>query len=232
MTISWGNANPVPEEKEAVILNPRDVVHRRLLVRPIEYIESMLTKARTEPTDAIKMDIVVLDEPSGPARFNGALWYNGNLIGLFKKQLGMPFIGFISQEQVPGTAWKKFIWNPLDEDGATRSAAESWIHGNPDFLGPLPEPRKFERQSDPQAHHEQGPPPLWAGVNASPGSSLPPFPPSAPAWTPPALQAPAPTYPPVSASPALTGAQETMIERLKRQAGMVGAPQDQGEAPF
>lgn len=230
MTISWGNANPQEQQEEAVILNPRDVVNRRLLVRPVEYITSMQTKARNDPTDAIKMDIVVLDEPSGPARFNGALWFNGNLIGLFKKQLGKPFVGFIYQEPVPGTAWKKFMWASLDTDQATMAAAESWIRNNPDYLDPLPEPRPmqpqggFNRDGSPQSHHEQGPPPAWAtgpqGPPPMPTRALPPAPPS---WSPAPVSAMPVSVTPVS--PAVEPlSQESVVERLKRQAGIDNPP--------
>lgn len=189
--------------------------NKRLLVRPIEYIPEIRTQ-RGDVVDAIKVNVVDLDDPSGPARYNGTLWFGGRLIKAFKGQLGVPFVGYITKVQLP-TGFRAWDFISLSQDPQVTSAAQAWLNANPDFLSaPLP---TSTPRVDPYAHHEQGPAPDWAGaVPARPPAPPIPAQRSAPLPPPPArpISAPPGLPQPVSAAPASAG--ESMLERLRRQA--------------
>lgn len=179
-----------------------EIENQRILVRPIEYIPAMMTQ-RGEETDAIKLNVVALQDPAGPKLYQGPLWFGGRLIKAFKRNLGVLFIGYVTKVRTPRglPAWD-FV--DLQSDPETVQMATEWLRANPEFSAPLPPtqaPQASRAPFNPTGHHEQGPPPDWAGAVPAP-AKLPPAPPG----------------PPVSAPPAvgLTAQQETVLQRLAR----------------
>ena len=210
----WGDPNAHAAETGDRI-RCEDIQNHVIILRPTEYIPSMLVKG--EYKDAIRVNIVDLTDDGKVYR--DVLFFN-RLIGTFKRDLGTPYFGYIGKERTSGgfMGWSLISlagnadWEPV---------AQAWSEQNPEFFTePLPEPREQQERQDPQGHHEQGPAPDWAGVplaTARPPAPPAPVPASRPApVAPPAAPRP-PMAPPVSAPPA-TGP-GSMLERLRRQAG-------------
>lgn len=223
-----------------------DAQGKVLVVRPIQYIESMMTKMRDQPTDAIKVDVVNLNAAPGEQEwYQATLWFGGRLVGLFKRHIGQPFVGYVQKERTPQgfMAWN-FV--SMAEDPAATQAAQAWVARHPEFVAPVEEHPGYEQPRN--AHHEVGPPPEWAGaVPARPGApraapgpapgytqgpaapSLPSRPPAGPpavgqpqvsappASGPPAVGPPTVTVPAPLTGPGLIGAQESVMDRLRRQ---------------
>lgn len=221
MTSPWGTPQ---EPQSGDRFREADAWNRRLLLRPIEYIPDM-PKLDTRG-DALKLNVVDLDDQSGPRLYSGILWFSGPLVGTFKGSIGTPFIGYITKEKnAKGyMAWKFY---DLQTDADTDARAQAYLREHPEFLAPLQE-APAPAWPHPTAHHENGPAPDWAGaVPAAPqrpaGPPAPPAPPQAPPAPPGGFGGPpAPPAPPVSGPPA-AGAGDVM-ERLRRQAGIAPGP--------
>lgn len=220
MTSPWGTPQ---EPQQGDRFREADAWNQRLLLRPIEYIPDM-PKLDTRG-DALKLNVVNLDDPSGPKLYQGILWFSGPLVGTFKGSIGTPFIGYITKEKnAKGyMAWKFYT---LQGDADTDARAQAWLRANPDFMAPLQPastPQAFAPAGD-TSHHERGPAPDWAGaVPAAPqvpaAPPAPPAPPRAPVAPPvPGGGFSGPPAPPVSAPPAADPAD--IMERLRRQAGI------------
>lgn len=232
MTSPWGT----PQEPQAGDrFREADAWNRRLLLRPIEYIPDM-PKLDTRG-DALKLNVVDLDDAAGPKLYSGILWFSGPLVGTFKGSLGTPFIGYITKEKnTKGyMAWKFY---DLQTDADTDARAQAYLRANPEFLAPLQAAPAFGTPatdhnwagpaSGPPSHHENGPAPDWAGaVPAAPQRPVGPPAPPAPPRAPQAPPAPAggfggPPAPPVSGPPAADPSD--VMERLRRQAGIAPGP--------
>lgn len=218
MTSPWGTPQ---EPQQGDRFREADAWNRRLLLRPTEYIADM--PKLDSRGDALKLNVVDLDDPSGPKLYSGILWFSGPLVGTFKGSLGTPFIGYITKEKnAKGyMAWKFY---DLQTDPDTDARAQAYLRDHPEFLAPLQPVQAY----NPTGHHENGPAPDWAGaVPAAPqrpaAPPAPPAPPRAP-MAPPAPGGggyggpPAPPAPPVSGPPAADAAD--IMERLRRQAGI------------
>lgn len=224
MTSPWGT----PQEPQAGDrFREADAWNRRLLLRPIEYIPDM-PKLDTRG-DALKLNVVDLDDASGPKLYSGILWFSGPLVGTFKGSLGTPFIGYITKEKnTKGyMAWKFY---DLQTDADTDARAQAYLREHPEFLAPLQPAQSFAPAPfNPTGHHEQGPAPDWAGaVPAAPqrpaapaGPPPPPLPQGPGAYSAPPAPPGVPA-PPVSGPPA-AGPHDVM-ERLRRQAGIPPTP--------
>lgn len=237
MTSPWGTPQ---EPQTGDRFREADAWNRRLLLRPTEYIVDI--KKLDTRGDALKLNVVDLDDASGPKLYEGILWFSGPLVGTFKGSIGTPFIGFITKEQnTKGyMAWKFY---DLQTDADTDRAAQAYLAAHPEFLAPLQPAQTWGAPST--AHHEQGPAPDWAGA-VPPRQAGPPAPPR-PAGPPAPLAPPRPGAGPASAPPApprppMTGGQPPndpadIMARLRRQAeGMPGIGANVGaneeEPPF
>lgn len=227
----WGDPNAAQQEHEkGDRFTLEEAWNHRLIVRPIEYIADM--PLRDTRGDAIKVNVVDLDDPSGPRLYRGALWFSGPIIKTFKNSIGVPFIGYPTKEPIPNSSYKRWVFISLASDPDTDARAQAWIAANPDFLDPIEHrPREAWGQPD-TSHHEQGAPPAWAGAVPQ-RPPAPPAPPAAP--RPPAPPAgysvSAPPAPPVSAPPAAPGAAtESVMERLRRQASQPAPFAGSGES--
>lgn len=228
MTSPWGT----PKEPQAGDrFREADAWNRRLLLRPTEYIPDI--KKLDTRGDALKLNVVDLDDASGPRLYTGILWFSGPLIGVFKESLGTPFVGYITKEKNANgyMAWKFY---DLQTDPDTDARAQAYLREHPEFLAPLQPPQSFGSPatdynwagpaSGPPSHHERGPAPDWAGaIPAAPqrpaGPPAPPAPPQAPPAPPGGFGGPpAPPAPPVSGPPG--GNPEDVMARLRRAAGI------------
>ena len=97
-----------------------DLVGELLLIRPTEYIESMVTTASNEPTDAIRADVVVLNADGTSALHEDLLVFPVLLKRDLKRALDNdePFLGRLSMgEKKPGkSAPYIFVTNPQEEE--------------------------------------------------------------------------------------------------------------------
>jgi len=97
-----------------------DLVGELLLIRPTEYIESMVTTASNEPTDAIRADVVVLNADGTAALHEDLLVFPVLLKRDLKRALDNdePFLGRLSMgEKKPGkSAPYIFVTNPQEEE--------------------------------------------------------------------------------------------------------------------
>lgn len=200
-------------------LSCEEVENKRLIIRPVEYIPSMMT-VRGEATDAIKVNVVVLEDQTraieAPKLFQEVLWFGGFLIKAFKRSLGTPFVGYIAKGRTP-QGYRPWEFINLNQDPATVDMAKAWINENPTFMDPLPPPVPRAAFVAPDAHHEQGAPPPWAGVT-----------PPAPATVPFTRSAPPPATPPVP----ISSAQMSVLDRLRQQGGRPTETAPDSEVPF
>lgn len=228
MTSPWGT----PQEPQAGDrFKEIDAWNRRLIIRPIEYIPDM-PKLDTRG-DALKLNVVDLDDERGPQQYRGILWFSGPLVGTFKGAIGTPFLGYITKEKnTKGyMAWKFY---DLANDAGTDAAAQAYLAMNPDFLAPLVPAQTFGTPDT--SHHERGPAPEWAGaVPQRPAG--PPAPPAPPRVAPgggynqaPPPQVPGPRPAPVSGPPAppVPADGAGIMDRLRRQAGIAPAESNVG----
>lgn len=205
----WGDPNQ-PQHEEGDRFSAEDAENRVIIVRPMEYIPDM--PLRDTRGDAVKLNVVDLND--GGRLYRGTLWFSGRLIKAFKHSLGTPFLGYVTKEKLP-SGYRGWSFVSLAGNAEYEAAAQAWLAQNPEFLSePLPEKREY---ADPQAHHEQGPAPEWAGATPA----RPPAPPAPPAPQAPRSAPPAPPVAPRSAPPAPPAAgagEESVLDRLRRQA--------------
>lgn len=229
----WGTPQ---EPQQGDRFREMDAWNRRLIIRPTEYIPDI--KKLDSRGDALKLNVVDLDAEGGPKLYQGILWFSGPLIGVFKGSLGTPFLGYITKEKNSNgyMAWKFY---DLSNDTDTDAAAQQWLAAHPEFLAPLQPAQNWGAPDT--SHHEQGPPPAWAGqVPPVPQQRQAPMPPPPPGGGPGGM-APPPPPPgarpaPVSGPPAPPAAAADpagVMERLRRQAGMStpGGNVGSGEEP-
>lgn len=209
----WGTPRN-PEEQQGERFREADAWNRVLIIRPIEYVESI--KVRDEVRDALKLNVV--DLTTGTL-YREILWFSAPLIGTFKGAIGTPFLGYITKEKNSGgfMAWKFYdLANDAEWDGH----AQAWLSQHPEFLAPVAPRASFGGHDT--SHHENGPAPEWAGAVPQRPSG-PPAPPQAPP-APPRPGAggfpapPQPPAPPVSAPPAPPVAGGDLMTRLRAQA--------------
>jgi hypothetical protein len=238
VTSPWGTPQ---EPQQGDRFREADAWNRRLLLRPTEYIPDM--KKLDSRGDALKLNVVDLDNEGGPRLYTGILWFSGPLIGILKGSIGTPFIGYITKEKNSNgyMAWKFY---DLQTDPETDARAQAYLREHPEFLAPLQPAQSFggPQPFNPTAHHEQGPAPAWAGpveprfvpgAQGPAGPPAPPAPPRAPQAPPGGFGGPpAPPAPPVSGPPG--GDPADVMARLRRAAGIPdgsGANVGSGEEP-
>lgn len=214
----WGDPNARPQEQGDRV-TCEELQNHVIILRPVEYIESMRVKDETK--DAIKVNIVDLTDDS--RMYRGVLFFN-RLIGTFKRDLGTPYFGYIGKERTP-SGYMGWAFISLAGNADWEPVAQAWSEANPEFFTEaLPEKReRRDHFADPMPtdHHEQGPAPEWAGAVPPRPPAPPVAPPAAPAGPPAPRSAPPapPAARPVSAAPAsVPGGGASMLERLKRQA--------------
>lgn len=204
---------------------------KRLIVVPVEYIKEMAVQGG-RVTDAVKVSVVDLE--SGNAYY-GALWFAGRLVGAFKNGLGSKFVGHIGQERT-GQGYMAWTFYSLTQNPEVVAMARSWLAAHPEFMervndfqqpGQRPAQQTWSGQIPSDRAGQPAQPPAWA-TGGAPVQAPAPAP--QPAWI--SQQAPASEPAPV-ASPAQ---QETVMDRLRRQAQQqvpAGETQAaQGEAGF
>lgn len=209
MTSPWGTPQ---EPQSGDRFREADAWNRRLLLRPIEYIPDI--KKLDTRGDALKLNVVDLDDAAGPKLYESILWFSGPLIGVFKGSIGTPFIGFITKEKNTNgyMAWKFY---DLQTDADTDRAAQAYLAAHPEFLAPI----QAWGAAPSTAHHEQGPAPDWAGAvpAAPPTPPRPGGPVSAPPGPPPAPR-PAPGFPSAPGGPPVPNDPSDIMARLRRTA--------------
>lgn len=111
-----------------------DAQNRRLIVVPIGYVPSIRT-ARGDEVDAIKLNIVDLDNPggSGPNVYWGTLWFGGRLIRNFKPKIGKMFLGYVAK-QATGGGFRAWVFTSLVQDPQTVGMAQQFLQAHPEFM--------------------------------------------------------------------------------------------------
>jgi len=109
-----------------------DAKNRRLIVVPTEYVPQVRT-SRGDVVDAIRINVVDLDNQGGPATYWGALWFGNKLIGTFKPKPGKLFLGYLSKQQTGG-GFQAWVFTSLTQDPQTTTMAGQFLQGNPEFM--------------------------------------------------------------------------------------------------
>lgn len=205
-----------------------DAQNKRLIVVPIEHVPQIQTAYG--PNDAIRVNVVDLDEPNGPTVYFGALWF-GRIVGTFRSSIGKSLLGFIAKGRTQG-GFMGWQFHSLTQDQYTVQVANTFLQQHPDFLQTCEGDVNMAKQqvsmgSDPwqTATPSQGPlaPPQ---PQAPPQAPAPP-PVSAPAQAPPIPQ-PGPQPPP----PPQANATEQARGLVQNQLGGVPVQDpNQGQAP-
>lgn len=152
-----------------------DAQGKVLIVRPLQYVSEILTQ-RGDKVDAIKVDVVNLSAAGQEQQwYQGTLWFGGRLVGMFRGQLGTPFIGHVHKERTP-QGFDAWTFTSMGNDPQVVAAARAWVQQNPEFMVPLEQHPHVEAP-----HREQGPQPAWSqGPLPVPGLSAQPAAPPGP----------------------------------------------------
>lgn len=183
-----------------------DAQNKRLIVVPIEHVSQIQTAYGTN--DAIRVNVVDLDDPNGPAVYFGALWF-GRIVGTFRSSIGKTLLGFIAKGRTQG-GFMGWQFHSLTQDQYTVQVANAFLQQHPDFLqtcegdvnmakqqtsmGSDPWQTTAPSQGPPAAPQPQAPPQTQPLAPAPPQA---PIPPQAPPQAPPIPQSgPQPLPPP------------------------------------
>lgn len=211
-----------------------DAQNKRLIVVPIEHVSQIQTAYGTN--DAIRVNVVDLDDPNGPAVYFGALWF-GRIVGTFRSSIGKTLLGFIAKGRTQG-GFMGWQFHSLTQDQYTVQVANAFLQQHPDFLqtcegdvnmakqqtsmGSDPWQTTAPSQGPPAAPQPQAPPQTQPLAPAPPQA---PIPPQAPPQAPPIPQS-GPQPPP----PPQANVTEQARGLVQNQLG--GVPvQDQNQAP-
>ena len=147
-------------------LNPRDIVGHLLLVWPVDYLTSVVTKftKADKPSDAIVVDVVDLDQPDvngdEGALFQSVWWLQSRLIQALKNKVGSPdpMLAWMDQGVASPGMNSPFILTSATGDPTCVKRAEAWAARHPDFKSnDGPSPRGRDSQPQPQVEGEQTP---------------------------------------------------------------------------
>lgn len=94
-----------------------------LLLRPTSYETGIMTTASTEPKDAVRADLVVLDGPQAGADLRDVLVFPNVMVGTLKRNIGKKVVGRLGQgAKQPGKNAPWQLNEPTDQDMAKARA--------------------------------------------------------------------------------------------------------------
>jgi len=202
-----------PDETIGIRLNPRDIIGHLVMVWATDYIPHSPTRHTKpgKPSDVIVVDVVDLDqvdELGQPGLLARQVWWRQvKLIMALKGRIGKPTPILAKMGQGKATqGLPPFELFSMTSDAGCVQRANAWLTAHPDFT-----PSARGEQNGEQPHWgDQEEQPAWSKANPNPQPEV---------------------YSPPAVAP-----QETMLERMARQAAQ-GASRlptrpDQQTAPF
>jgi hypothetical protein len=151
MTQPWEFEEPQPQGDR---FTAEMAKNRRLLLVPTEYVPHVRTQ-RGDVVDAIRINVVDLDNQGGPAVYMGALWFGGKLIQALKPKIGKLFLGYVSK-QATGGGFESWVFTSLTQDQATSNMASQFLQANPTFMETCLGDVELAQRNRAQAPQQQG----------------------------------------------------------------------------